>query len=142
MCDLLYESRSAASRDFGILSYRTLYRILMGQGNPSSETLATIASKGVNLNWLLTGSGSVFAADAIGQALQGTVVAWLRSGQKDRSLCPPELERMIDLGTTRPAGGTSDETDTSDQPAVDDHRTPRGAAHPRVAATKKARKQG
>jgi hypothetical protein len=143
ICDLIYDSHAAAARDLEILSYNTLYRYLMGKGKPSSTTLERIAAIGVNLNWLLTGSGSVFSADAVGQALRATVIASLQSGAKPRDLCPPELDHMIDTGTTRTAGGPSDGSDISDQQhtAVDDHHgTPRGAAHPRVATRTRSNK--
>jgi hypothetical protein len=68
--DELFDNQMEACIAFGISSPTLLRRYFTGMIVPSGSVLAAIAGCGINVNWLLTGSGDRCAHDESGESLK------------------------------------------------------------------------
>lgn len=54
----------------GVSSPSNIRRYVLGEGLPSGSVLAALADLGINVNWLLTGNGSMYSNDTAGMKLR------------------------------------------------------------------------
>lgn len=66
---LICRTQMEACIMLGLSSPSNIRRYVIGEGLPGGTVLTALALTGININWLLTGSGSVFSNDAAGMKL-------------------------------------------------------------------------